>query len=781
MDRQQRTLNVVTTLNSFNRGATPKYQLLHEVCEYFDFIKHEDIDDADRRFLLYLSSKVGVPHYYDILYKFNKDRSLEIDEDNICLSTFSSLLYESSLYTDEYSKLHQYQKEILDLFSTEKINRYFLSASTSFGKTHLVYEIIKKMEYKNIALIFPSIALLTENLSKIKNGAIKFKEEYNVHTLSDYSFDYVGNNIFIFTPERFLSFLDKNHEVQLDFIFVDEVYKIDNGYIIDNEAKENERDVAYRMSLFYGFSKYNNIDIFLAGPYIEVFDQDRQGYNPSFDLFLRDFGIEKLLRNEYEIVKVTKTSVQAEKGRVNIEGINFNFAGKTSKKAKIQELLDRILLNSENAIVYCNTQGNAEKVANEFERASVNTDFYNIFLDHLMRNFDSKWIIIEALQKGIGVHHGMVPKYIQKEIISLFNSPESGVNVLTSTTTITEGVNTTAKNMIVYKSEKGGGRYGKPLLTFDAKNIAGRAGRFMEHYTGRVITLDEEFMDVINGTGEQIIHKNYDANIEKKEIDDEMTPEEFLDDRSRERLSQIKKMQEARGIPDYILSQFKVISKRDKIKVYDNIAGLSAGDHQLIKLFIRKLNTPRMTLDKDGFQIILDVILEVVDNESLKGMIENTFKDRFNANYYSVLFVALNNYLVTGFKGVYSYNLSREKDPSSSSAVNSAMRRASSLIYNTFKYQLVKYIGVFNLMYRFYISQRDKIPYEDTFGIDILLIKLEYNGFSEEARIASDYGVPQKIIDYYDSRDKLDARRIRSTFDDYERGIFEKINKIIGS
>ena len=168
MDRQQRTLNVVTTLNSFQEGITGKHLLLNEVCEYFDFIKDEEIDDADRRFLLYLSSKVGVPHYYDILYKFQKDRSLALDEDNICLSTISSLLYESSLYTDDHSKLHQYQKEILDLFISEKINRYFLSASTSFGKTHLVYEIIKKMRYKNVVLIFPSIALLTENLAKMK-------------------------------------------------------------------------------------------------------------------------------------------------------------------------------------------------------------------------------------------------------------------------------------------------------------------------------------------------------------------------------------------------------------------------------------------------------------------------------------------------------------------------------------------------------------------------------------------------------------------------------------
>jgi hypothetical protein len=162
MDRYERTLNAVTALNSFNNGELEDYNLLSSVCEYFDFIKNEELDDADKRFLIYLSNKAGIPHYYDILTNFNKHNSLQIDDENIGLSTISSILYESTLYTDDNSKLHQYQKDILDLFSSSSRNRYFLSASTSFGKTHLVYEVIKKIKYKNIVLIFPSIALLSD-------------------------------------------------------------------------------------------------------------------------------------------------------------------------------------------------------------------------------------------------------------------------------------------------------------------------------------------------------------------------------------------------------------------------------------------------------------------------------------------------------------------------------------------------------------------------------------------------------------------------------------------
>lgn len=780
MDRQERTLEVVKALNSFNNGILASHILLDKVCDYFDFIKDEELDDSDKRFLLYLSNKAGVPHYYDILDKFNIEYNSSIDDENIGLNTFSSLLYESSLYTDDISKLHQYQMEILNLFIKGEKNRFFLSASTSFGKTHLVYEVIKKMQYKNIALIFPSIALLTENLSKIKEGRIKFPIDYKIHTLSDIDNDYGASNIFIFTPERFLSFLDKtNLDLTLDFIFVDEVYKIDNGYIIDNEAKENERDVAYRMAIFYGMSRFSNVDLLLAGPYIEIFEPESHNYNPSFDLFLSDFQITKLLRNQYEIVKVIKNEIETSKGHINIDGIEFDFSGKNTKKARIQEIIDRLLLRNENVIVYCNTQANAEKVSTEYERLNIKSDYYTSFLEHLKSKYDNEWVVIKSLEKGIGVHHGVVPKYIQKEIVNLFNTPQSGINILASTTTITEGVNTTAKNMIVYKSEKGVGKNGKPLLAFDAKNIAGRAGRFMEHYKGRVISLDKEFLNVINQTGNQIEHTNYQKSDNRKEIDDEMTPPQFLDDRSKQRLEEIKALQIERGIPDEIIFQFKVISRRDKIKIFDKIRDLPPVYHMRIRRLISRLNSPRLSIDKDGFQVILDLIFEFVENENLRALIENRFKDNFSPNSYSILYASLNSYISFGFQGVYLFYLNSERRAGNKNAVNTAMRKTSTLIFNTYKYQLVKFLGVFNLMYKFWTSSNYDINFDEVNGIDKLLIKLEYNAFSEEARIASDYGVPQRIIDYYDSNNVDVSKFIFNSFDSYEKSIYEKIKKII--
>lgn len=208
MDRIQSTINVVRALNKFNQGELKYSELIKEVCTFFDFIKDLPLSEADTSFLIYLANKSGIPHYFDMLKNFKPNSDLKISEEKAGINTISSIIYENSLYTDEFSLLHRFQKEILNKYKKDKINRYFVSASTSFGKTHLSYEIIKKQKYKNVILIFPTIALLTENLLKLKErkNYKYFKDNYSIHTLSEAKEEYSAQNIFIFTPERFFVF-----------------------------------------------------------------------------------------------------------------------------------------------------------------------------------------------------------------------------------------------------------------------------------------------------------------------------------------------------------------------------------------------------------------------------------------------------------------------------------------------------------------------------------------------------------------------------------------------
>ena len=265
MDKSTAASNAVRLINLANDNLDLRPSMIKAVCSYFDLMKDEVLSQADRLFMHYLANQAGLPQYYYPMLNIGE----EVDEE-ICLQTFSKYIQECDLVVGEGVMLHRYQKEVLDLFKEEQSNRYFLSAATSFGKTFLIYEIVRKMNYSNIALIFPTISLLSENIFKIYTNPeyAWVKNNYTIHTLSDT--EITGDrNILIFTPERYLSFIDKNKGVGLDFVFVDEVYKLDNGFIIDEVPQENERDVAYRIAL-YELLRDDNTDELLVGQYITL-------------------------------------------------------------------------------------------------------------------------------------------------------------------------------------------------------------------------------------------------------------------------------------------------------------------------------------------------------------------------------------------------------------------------------------------------------------------------------------------------------------------------------
>ncbi len=759
MDRIEEATNLIKALNAYRNDKLQSHELIKVVCDYFDKIKQEDLFEADLNFLKYISGVIGIPHFYDLLEKFGQDITLN----SFDLNTLSAVIYESTLNISKSNKVHKYQKQILELFEPNQLNRYFLSASTSFGKTHIVFEIIKQMDYDNVVLIFPTIALLSENLERLTSDESYsfFVEKYSIHTLSEVE-NFDNKNLFIYTPERYLSFIEKREkEIDFNFAFIDEVYKIDNDYIIDEEVRENERDVAYRLAVFYSLKK--DVDTLLAGPYIDFSRPKDVNYNRSFDRFLEKNKIKLIDYNNLEIVNKSFSDIKGKKSYSVDHNFDLNFKT-SSKNDRLIEILDQIFNLNENTIVYCYSRSSVESYAKTIINSGllINHSFkeYDEFVSHISDNFNNEWTLISALKKGIGIHHGLVPKYIQKETVSLFN--KGLLKVLLSTTTITEGVNTSAKNLIVLHDKKGN----KPLKKFDAKNIAGRAGRFLYHYNGRVIVLKNSFMEAINSEPEGIKHKNYDINSPKEEVDLFYTEEEYLSEEDKTKIIDINQLQQERGIPDEIFHLYKVVSRKDKIKIYDKIVSLNQAQLEDIKKLIRYINY-KMDIEYDGFQIILNILESVVKNQKLKFLIE--YKGE-NGNY-STLTHLVHFYLTSGFRGSVNFKLSKGL------TVDKAISETSEFVYNTLKYQVVKYLGVFNVMYKFHISKQTDQPIDEVSGLDRLLTKLEYNAFTEKGRIASDFGVPNSIIDYYENEDK--ANEIKKSFDKYEFIIFNKVEKII--
>lgn len=765
MDRLTRTADLIKAYYTYKQ-TTDSALFVKEVCDFFDFIKDEPLSESDLSFLIFLANEAGIPQYYDLLKE--KFTNVRISDENINTLALSAIFHDASLIVGD-SKLHRYQKNVLDSFKHGCRNRYVLTAPTSFGKTFLVYEIIQRMHYRNILLIFPAISLLSENYARLCDWDAF--NEYTIHSLSEETFDPNIKNIFIFTPERFLSFMDSHQQIHFDFAFVDEVYKIDNSFMIDQETTgENERDTAYRLALEFICNLAS--DMLLAGPYMALpLANARQ--KKSFNDFARDNDFSFLCYNQFEIVSKDYTTVKG-KQQYFIDQMPVEI-GSISKGKKISNIVKSISSPSDNTIIYCGRKCDTGSYAKQLlsdealiasfqeKCAGKGSPVYEMFLDHLQNTFGEDWIVLKALRGRIGIHHSLIPKYIQKEIISLFNS--GALICLFSTTTITEGVNTSAKNIVITSNKKGS----KSLRQFDAKNIAGRAGRFQHHYSGRVIDLDNGFENIVNGQPEVLEHKNYDAQTPKTDVDYQITKDQYLSETERQDKASILAQVNASEIPLEVFNCFRVVGPKDKLVLYSYITRMPWWDIDEIKqLSILLAQSKAHHLYWRGFQRILELIFPIVREEKLKHLI--TFKTGKQQRY-SLATVLLNSYLDGGFLSMVRYYVTRPESPKTK---DEAIRTVADTMYNVFKYHLVKYLGLFDVFFRYHISKLENIDMENVAGLGLLLQKLEYNALSPTARKASDFGVPFKLIDCYDSQ-----QYDKGQFDAYEQHVDDQISRLL--
>lgn len=765
MDRLSRTADIIKAYYTYKQTKDAA-SFVKEVCNFFDAIKDEALSEHDLNFLIFLANEAGIPQYYDLLKE--KFTAVRISDENINSLTLSALFHDASLIVGE-SKLHRYQKNVLDSFEQGRRNRYVLTAPTSFGKTFLVYEIIQRMQYRNILLIFPAISLLSENYARL--CAWDAFNEYTIHSLSEEAFDPNGKNVFIFTPERFLSFMDSHQWLHFDFAFIDEVYKIDNSFIIDQETTgENERDTAYRLALEFICNLAD--DMLLAGPYMALPLSDAQN-KISFNNFARDNGFSFLRYNQFEIVSKDYTTIKGKQQYI-IDKMPVEI-GSVSKAKKVANIIKEISSPSDNTIIYCgrkcDTESYAKQLLNDQPLISSfqekcegkGSPVYEIFLNHLQNTFGDDWIVLKALKGRIGIHHSLVPKYIQKEIINLFNNGE--LICLFSTTTITEGVNTSAKNIIITSNKKGS----KSLRQFDAKNIAGRAGRFQYHYSGRVVDLNSGFENIVNGQPEVLEHKNYDVETPKTDVDYQITKEQYLSESESQEKAAILAQVAASEIPPEVFDCFRVVGPKDKLILYSYISSMPWWTIDEIKQVSRHLaQSNAHRLYWRGFQQIMELIFPIVREDKLKRLITIRTGEQ---QQYSFVTVLLSSYLNGGFLSMVEYYVSRDESPKTK---DEAIRTVADFVYNVFKYHLVKYLGLFDILYRYHVSKIENIDMDDVAGLGLLLQKLEYNALSPDARKVSDFGVPFKLIDCYDSQ-----QYDKGQFDAYERHIDEQISRLL--
>lgn len=335
--------------------------------------------------------------------------------------------------------LHSSQAKVLRyLLSGDSI---ILSAPTSYGKSLLIDLAIAARNFDNVALIVPTLALVEETRRRMS----AFSDRYSIITGAGQTFG--EKNIFVLTQERYLAL--ESEMPNIDFFAIDEFYKLS---ISEDGDRATQLNQALLRLLRTGAQFY------MLGPSIRN---------------IPPIATEKLncrfLIEDFHTVAIELHSVRR----------------KPNKIAALANLLRDI---PGQTMVYCQSPASTRKLLKgylEIENVPETDDEELLEAsDWTAENYHQEWLVSLGLRHGIGIHHGRLPRALGRFMIRAFE--QNQIRMLLCTSTLIEGVNTVAQNVVVYDSKLNR----KPLDFFTFNNIRGRSGRMFRHFIGHVYVFD---------------------------------------------------------------------------------------------------------------------------------------------------------------------------------------------------------------------------------------------------------------------------------------------------
>jgi len=411
--------------------------------------------------------------------------------------SFDSVLYSAFAQSklDKNVVLHPEQLEIIK--QMERNNALIVSAPTSFGKTFCAFEYIARHRPRNIVLIVPTLALVDEYLKKLIRKYGDIFRSYNVYTQLDpeKAYDFDLNNIFILTHDRVVQ--ENSYEIIkcIDMLVIDEVYKLETD-------KENDRVLVLNMAYYY-LAQTARRYILLA-PFIGSIE-------------------------DIELLEKKPTFYNTEYSPVVNEVIPIDILSQNDRASQCQQLLRKIPEEEKTLIYFPTVMGIYRYINNQLSEEPLLPELepsIKYFVAWARDEIHEDWCVIKALERGYVIHNGQMPLGTRMFQLNLYEE-SSDYNRLFCTSTLLEGVNTTAENIIITQPSRQSTKKNnaKNFSAFDFYNLVGRTGRLNQHFIGKAYYLKAptdppyEKIDAIRSIKFEITDDSKDIDIQKGNIE----------------------------------------------------------------------------------------------------------------------------------------------------------------------------------------------------------------------------------------------------------------------
>ncbi|GHV70415.1 hypothetical protein FACS189420_1420 [Bacteroidia bacterium] len=346
----------------------------------------------------------------------------------------------------EEKTLHREQSLLLKKLIEGK--NIAVSAPTSFGKSFVIDAFISLKNPSNVVIIVPTIALTDETRRRLYK---KFASKYKIITTPEVELG--EKNIFVFPQERAVSYIEKISDI--DILIIDEFYKA--GIAFDKER------APILLKAILELGKKAKQKYFLAPNISEIEDNP---ITDGMEFIPLDFNT--VFSAVYEIYKESSDKVP-------------------TNDFKATKMLSVLQNKNTKSLIYAGTFNNIDTITNVLKEniQEKNNELLNSFSDWLKTNYHQHYILADIVKKGIGIHNGKLHRSLSQIQVKLFEE-ENGLDNIVSTSSIIEGVNTSAENVVIWANKNG--KAG--LNNFTYKNIVGRGGRMFKHFVGKIYLLE---------------------------------------------------------------------------------------------------------------------------------------------------------------------------------------------------------------------------------------------------------------------------------------------------
>lgn len=377
---------------------------------------------------------------------------------------YQKVPFNNLVFTDPQYKLFEAMKDS---------NHYSFSGPTSFGKSFIMdafiqYVITERHGIDNIVILVPTRALINQVTARLKRTITNENYKVLAHPVVPMIYkNRMLKYVFVFTPERLISYLGEKENPVINYMFVDEAHKI--------IAEKDSRSPLYYHAILMAERK--SIKLYFASPNI-----------PNAHIFLQLFeksADEQMIIKESPVAQNRFFIDYVEgKGRMFTEtgeDIVFDDLGK-KEQGYVSKLLQKLGSDCKN-IVYCNTVADTIDFALKFSKKlpKQNDERIDSLIELIKSYIHKDYFLIDCLKKGVAFHFGRLPQRIRERIERLFE--ERVIDYMFCTSTLLEGVNLPAKNIFIFSNAIGNSKFSD----VDFWNLAGRAGRLSKELSGNII------------------------------------------------------------------------------------------------------------------------------------------------------------------------------------------------------------------------------------------------------------------------------------------------------